>query len=175
MQDPFSPFVSRKRTLRDVHRRQSQVPSELIDWDAPTIPEIEKQRIVFEQVIREAEEDNAIESLVSEVTTLVAVETLMDEKLAKERARINLLLGQLKMFENHTQDLESQAKTQEEEIVQLKDKVADLEFKNNELDLELDAQMNLFTAKKAEGEELRKKFENTQKQLTYYKRISKEQ
>lgn len=160
MQSPFSPFVGR-RALKDFKRRQSEVPSDLIDWDAPEIPELEKQRIIYEELIKECNEDHAIETLINEEILQIAAEVHLDltnkqheEKLMKERSQVNLLLGQLKMFENHSQELESHIKELETNSKKLEHQKNLLETNAEELErLKEQLESNIEELKKKATEE----------------------
>lgn len=44
-------------------RRQSELPSDLIDWEAPEMPELDKQRIIYETLIKEIKEENEIDKM----------------------------------------------------------------------------------------------------------------
>lgn len=169
---PFSPFVGRRRTVKDFKRRQSQLPSDLIDWDAPEIPELEKQRIIYEQIIQETNEDHAIEMLITEEIFRVAHEVLIEttnklseEKSQKDRSQINLLLNQIKMFESHSQELEDQNKELEEQF-------RDLEFHKQELEAEISCQLDTLLLKKSEADDLRKRLDGALCRLAYYKKLS---
>lgn len=255
---PFSPFVGRRRTVKDYKRRQSELPSDLIDWDAPEIPELDKQRIIYEEYIKECNEDHAIETLINDELFQVAHEVLIEmvqkqyeDKLLKERSQVNLLLGQIKMFEGHSQDLESNIKelenqtkglefqkenleshvqqlnqelssnaekletlgkelenqredfqkqielktkefqehvqTLENQIkdlesrledletqrAELEDQNKDLEFHSKELEAEISCQLDTMLLKKAEAEDLKRKWESAKNQLAYYKKLAK--
>lgn len=137
MANPFSPFVGRNRIGKpDLKRRQSELPSDLIDWDAPEIPELEKQRIIYEDYIRESDENYEIETLINEEIFQVTLETIVDstvkhyeEEINKEKSKVHLLLGQIKMFEDNVKDLE-------EELTNHKNMVSNLEEQKENLNRE---------------------------------------
>lgn len=162
---PFSPFVGRRRTVKDFKRRQSELPSDLIDWDAPEIPELEKQRIIYEQFIQESNEDHAIETLINEEIFSVAHEVLLEatqkqyeDRSQKDRSQINLLLGQIKMFETHSQEMENHLR--------------DLEFHKQELEAEISCQLDALINKKSESDDLKRKLEGALCRLSYYKKAA---
>lgn len=103
MATPFSPFVG-KRLKPDQKRRQSQVPADLIDWDAPEIPELDKQRIIYEDHIKEIVEDYEIEILINEQINSVAHETYLSE-----------LNNQTGGYQSKIKDLENELKSQTDE------------------------------------------------------------
>jgi chromosome segregation ATPase len=168
MQSPFSPFVHRRQTVKDFKRRQSELPSDLIDWDAPEIPELDKQRIIYEEYIKECNEDHAIEMLICEEVYQIAhevfVETTLkqhEDKLLKERSQNNLLLGQHKLFEDHIQELESTIK-------ELENQNKDLENQNNDLKSEkenIESKLKLSEQKLKESQELTRELEDRIKEL----------
>lgn len=203
MATPFSPFVGRikKPALK---RRQSELPSDLIDWEAPEIPELEKQRIIYDDYIREMKEDHEIESLLNEQIFLIAHDTIVDEyqsriktfeeQLTKESSRVNLLLGQMKMFEENvkenedrTEELENELASQRETILALEQEkenwiqertsmqmeIENLNFRNNETTCELNNNLEIYIQKKNEVEDYKKKLDAVKNQLTYYKRMAK--
>lgn len=136
MATPFSPFVGRpaKHILK---RRQSELPSDLIDWEAPEIPELEKQRIIYEDYIKETSEDHEIENLLNEQIYKVAHETIteeyqmklkkVEEDVTKERSTVHLLLGQIKMFEANVEKSEEKVDELENELAILREKIDELE------------------------------------------------
>lgn len=142
MATPFSPFVRRQHVKHVLKRRQSELPSDLIDWDAPEIPELEKERIIYEACINELKEDHEIEILLNEQIFMVAHDTLLEEhqskvkclegEISKERSRVSLLLGQIKMFENNAKEndqrideLENELTTQKNLILQFEQEKED--------------------------------------------------
>lgn len=189
MATPFSPFVSRpaKHILK---RRQSELPSDLIDWDAPEIPELEKQRIIYEDYIKETSEDHEIESLLNEQIFNIAHDTIAEEyqtklkrledDLTKERSTVHLLLGQIKMFEANVEkseekvdELENELAVQRELVENMKVEIEDLNFRNNETTCELNHNLEIFIQKKNEAEDFRKKLDAVKNQLSYYKKLAK--
>jgi len=203
MATPFSPFVGRlpKTFLK---RRQSQVPSDLIDWDAPEIPELEKQRIIYEDYIKELNEDHDVEVLLNEQIFQVAhdavIETYqmrlkkLEDEMSKERSKVNLMLGQIRMSENNIkvsderiEELESEVSTQRDAIAKLElekenlseernslqMEVENLNFRNNEMTCELNHNLEIYLQKKNEADDYRKKFDALKNQLNYYKRLAK--
>lgn len=203
MATPFSPFTGRinKPILK---RRQSQIPQELIDWDAPEIPEVEKQKIVYEEQIRELTEDHEIERLLEEQLAQVAHETIVnnyqmrlkeaeDEKI-KEQSKVNLLLGQIRMFEasnkeneerldsletenNSLKTLVDELKQEKESLledkVNLQVEIENLNFRNNETKCEMSQNLEYYIEKKNEVEDLKKKLDAAKAQLSYYKKRAK--
>lgn len=127
MATPFSPFTTKIRKA-PIKKRQSQIPSDLIDWDAPEIPELEKQKIIYEDHIKELNEDHDIETFLKDQIYQIVHETfveqyqaklknmedaLKEEKdktkaneqaIAKEKSTVNLLLSQIKMFEENAKE-----------------------------------------------------------------------
>lgn len=203
MATPFSPFTNRL-TKPALKRRQSELPSELIDWDAPEIPELEKQKIVYEDHIKELNEDHEIETLLNEQIFRVVHSTFIDEysvkvksledEIAKEKSKVNLMLGQIKMFETNAnenleriEELETENNSlkstieslnQEKESLlkeksNLKMEVEDLNFRNNETICELNQNLEYYIQKKKEVEDLKKKLDAAGVQLTYYKKRAK--
>lgn len=203
MATPFSPFVRRpqKPVLK---RRQSELPSDLIDWDAPEIPEFEKQRIIYEDYIKEISEDQEIETLLNEQIFKVAHDTIVEEyqlklrrledEATKERSRVNLLLGQIKMFESSVKENGGRVEELENELSTMRDNVSKLEeekenwieerqglqmeienlnFRNNETTCELNHNLEIYIQKKNEAEDYKKKLDAVKNQLTYYKRLVK--
>lgn len=147
MATPFSPFVGRRAPKPLLKRRQSELPSDLIDWEAPTIPELEKQRIVYEDYIKEMEEDHQIETMLNEEIFQIAHDAIVDEyrsKLQKtteelkestatnkilkddnatEKSRVHLLLGQIKMHEDNSKANEDNIREFEERIAELETEI----------------------------------------------------
>lgn len=117
-------------------RRQSELPSDLIDWEAPEIPELEKQRIIYEDFIKETSEDHEIESLLNEQIFKVAHDTIVEEyqmrlkkfedDLTKERSTSHLLLGQIKMFENNVAQSEERVEELENEVANQREAIDNL-------------------------------------------------
>lgn len=198
---PFSPFVGNGRRLR---KRQSELPSDLIDWEAPEIPELEKQRIIYEDYIKEVNEDHEVETLLNEQIFKVAHDTvveeyqskakILDNEITKERSRVNLLLGQIKMFENNVKDnveridelegevanqrdainnLESEKENLLEERNSLHSEIENLNFRNTETTCELNHNLEIYIQKKNEAEDYKKKLDAVKNQLAYYKRLAK--
>lgn len=200
MATPFSPFVGRppKPMLK---RRQSELPSDLIDWDAPEIPELDKQRIIYEDHIREILEDHEIEDLLNEQIFAIAHNTVigeyremtkkLEQDVTKERSKVNLLLGQIKMFENNVQDnnerideLESALTDQRNAITSLEQEkenwqgekrtlqmeIENLTLINEETTLELNNNLEIYLQKKNEVEELKKQLHALKNTVKYYKR-----
>lgn len=136
MATPFSPFVGR-RPKPVLKRRQSQLPSDLIDWEAPEIPELEKQRITYETVISEINEDYEIETLINEQVFVVAHEAIAEEyksqikklndERTEEKSRVHLLLSQLKMFENNAKEYEARVDSLENETATQREAITNLE------------------------------------------------
>lgn len=203
MATPFSPFVGRPPKPA-IKRRQSELPSDLIDWDAPEIPELEKQRIIYEDHIKEINEDHEIETLLTEQIFKVAHDTVVDEyqakqkkledEVTKERSRVNLLLGQLKMFEanvkegdERVEELENELNNQRnllanleqekenwvEEKNSLQMEIENLNFRNNETTCELNHNLELYLQKKTEAAELKKSIDAMKNQLRHYKTLAK--
>lgn len=203
MATPFSPFVGRKPkpTLK---RRQSELPSDLIDWDAPEIPELEKQRIIYEDHIREITEDNEIESLINEQIFTVAHEAITEEyqlqikkiedELTKERSRVHLILGQIKMSEENAKEYEARVEELENEVAAQRDTISalehekelwseerntlrleieDLNFRNNEILCESNHNVELYVQKKNEVKGILDQFELMKRRLAHYKRMAK--
>lgn len=203
MATPFSPFTGRlpKPVLK---KRQSQVPSELIDWDAPEIPEVEKEKIIYEDYIRELNEDHELQTLLNELNFQVVHDTFIDEyqsktkkledEILKERSKVNLMLGQIRMFETSAKEnlerleqleeennslrgtVEDLAKQKEEltdEKANLQTEIENLNFRNNETNCELNQNLEFYIEKKNEVEELKKKLDAFRVQLAYYKKRAK--
>lgn len=145
MATPFSPFVGRRAPKPVLKRRQSELPSDLIDWEAPTIPELEKQRIVYEDYIKEMDEDHQIETMLNEEIFQIAHNAIVDEyktklrtmseelkdinsnnkilkdEIATERSRVHLLLGQIKMFEDNIKEYDEKV---DERVAELENEIA---------------------------------------------------
>lgn len=161
MATPFSPFVGRRPAKLLLKRRQSELPSDLIDWEAPTIPELEKQRIVYEDYIKEMDEDHQIETMLNEEIFQIAHDVIVDEykaklndvteqfkradkthkdELATERSRVHLLLGQIKMFENNIKEYDDKVDERvaelENENTTLRNSVKDLAEQKEAIDKE---------------------------------------
>lgn len=165
MQSPFSPFVHRRQTVKDFKRRQSELPSDLIDWDAPEIPELDKQRIIYEEYIKECNEDHAIELLICEEVYQIAHEVFVEttqkqqeDRLLRERAQNNLLLGQHKLFEDHIQELEATIK-------ELEGNIKELESQNKELEGNQKDKLKQAEEKLKESQELVQCLEGRVKEL----------
>lgn len=153
MATPFSPFVGHRLNKTAPKKRQSQLPSSLIDWDAPEIPELEKERIIHEDYVKQLTEDHEIEKLLDERIFDVVHECIIneyqtklseaeaelkdlkntEEQVSKERARVNLLLGQIKMFENNVKDYDMRVDSLESEIGEQRDLIAKLETEKQAL------------------------------------------
>lgn len=234
MATPFSPFVGRpaKQILK---RRQSELPSDLIDWEAPEIPEQEKDRIIYEAHIKELIEEHEIDMLLNEQIFLVAHKVFAEEltkenmtKLEEERSKINLLLNQVRMFQDNMKENVERIDELDGEISSMKNTVAkleeekanliceknalfsetqeeleslkslnstlqqekenwikeknalqleieDLNFRNNETTCELHHTFEMYTTKKTEAEDSKKKLDAVKNQLSYYKRKVKNQ
>lgn len=203
MATPFSPFVGRKPkpTLK---RRQSELPSDLIDWDAPEIPELEKQRIIYEDHIREITEDDEIESLINEQIFIVAHEAIseqyqlqvkkLDDELTKERTRVHLLLGQIKMSEESSREYEARVEDLEKEVTAQRDRISalenekelwseernalrmeieDLNFRNNEILCESNHNVEMYVQKKNEVKGMIEQFDLMKRRLAHYKKLAK--
>lgn len=136
MATPFSPFV--RRAPRDlIKKRQSFVSQDLIDWDAPVMPEIERQRIVYEDQIKELTEDHEIETLITEQIYLVTHETILNEyktqlksledTTTQERTRSNFLLNQVKTFEENLKESNQRIDELEAENTQQKEQLEQFE------------------------------------------------
>lgn len=203
MATPFSPFVGRKPKPA-LKRRQSELPSDLIDWDAPEIPELEKQRIIYEDHIREITEDNEIESIINEQIFTVAHEAIaeeyqhqikqLDDELTKERSRVHLLLGQIKMSEENSKEYEVRVEDLENEVTAQRDiistlnherelwsdernnlrmEIEDLNFRNNEILCELNHNVEMFVQKKNEVKGIVDQLDLMKRRLAHYKKLAK--
>lgn len=203
MATPFSPFVGRQMKP-GLKRRQSELPSDLIDWDAPEIPELEKQRIIYEDYIKELQEDHEVETILNEQLYEIAHVTMIEEyqqnakkledELTKERSRVHLLLGQLKMFETNVKESEERVEELENEVANHREAIANIEqekeiwieernglqveienlnFKNNEMAIELDQHNEMYRTKKREVEDLEKKLQSIKTRLDHYKQLAK--
>lgn len=148
---PFSPFVNRRLAKATaVKRRQSELPSDLIDWDAPEIPELDKQRIIYEDYIKELNEDHDIESILNEQIFKIAHDAIVaefqskvkknEEDMAKERSKVNLLLTQIKNFDANLQESN--------------DRVYDLDAKVNDLEKQVNEQRDAITTLESEKQSL---------------------
>ena len=154
MATPFSPFVG-KIKKPEFRRRQSQLPSDLIDWDAPEIPEFEKQRIIYEDYIQEITEDNDINTIINEQIFKVAHYAIVEEYSAKtkkleeevkeEKSRVHLFLGQIKMFESNVkedleriEDLENEVASQRNTIINLEQEKENWMEERNNLQVEIE-------------------------------------
>lgn len=153
MATPFSPFVGHRLNKVASKKRQSQLPSSLIDWDAPEIPELEKERIIHEDYVKQLTEDHEIEKLLEERIFDVAHECIVseyqtklskaeaelkqlksaEEQVSNERARVNLLLGQIRMFEDNVKDYDARVDTLESELNEQRDLIAKLEAEKQTL------------------------------------------
>lgn len=211
MATPFSPFVGRQMKPA-LKRRQSELPSDLIDWDAPEIPELEKQRIIYEDYIKELQEDHEVETFLTEQIIRIAHDTIIEEYNSKlkqlkdcineERSKVNLMLGQIKMFENEAtendgrineltielsdlqkenenflQERESWLKEREYWIKKeenWKSEIENLNFRNNETTCELNHNLEIYIQKKNEAEDFKKKLDAVKNQLAHYKRLAKQ-
>lgn len=224
MATPFSPFVGRINRPA-LKRRQSELPSDLIDWDAPeiSIRDLwEKDRIINADYIRFLEDEHAVESVVTELLFEIAHDSIVDEytnkfkklehdhmsKIKKlehdateDRSKVNLLLGQIRMFEskvkegdehhaaqqarieeleneleaqkNSMVDLEQERENWHQERDNLKSEIENLNFRNNETICELNHNLELYIQKKGEAEEYKKKMDGVKNQLAHYKRLAK--
>lgn len=214
MATPFSPFCGRI-AKQPVRKRQSQIPSDLIDWDAPEIPELEKQKIIYEDHIREITEDNEIEQFLKDEIFQVVHDTVvqeyqdklnrlqdelnqekksMEKDLTKEKSTVNLLLGQIKMFEENVKEnmirieelereceqkqaalseVEQEKEKLAEEKVELLGEIENLNFRNNETLVELSELMELSKQRKSEAVDSKKKLDALKTQLSYYKKLAK--
>lgn len=173
MATPFSPFVGRRPNKPLLKRRQSELPSDLIDWEAPTIPELDKQRIIYEDYIKEMEEDHQIETMLNEEIFQVAHECIVDEykaklneateqlkrsdkthkdELATEKSRVHLLLGQIKMYENNIKEYDDK----------VDERVAQVESENTTLRNRFKEMEELKAAADKENVDLRSQLESLQ-------------
>lgn len=185
-------------------RRQSELPSDLIDWEAPEIPELDKQRIVYEDYIKELTEEHAIDQLLNEEIFTIAHETIVDEyknkvknleeEVTKERSTVNLMLNQVRLFEDNIkendlriEDLENETTMQRNtindlehekenwtiEVESLKSEVENLNFRNSEIMCELDQKLEIHIQMTDEIKKHQKKIAGFKAQLDHYKRLAK--
>lgn len=174
MATPFSPYVGRR--LDHLKRRQSELPSDLIDWDAPEIPELEKQRIIYEDFIRETKEDHEVELLINEEIFKIAHEALLEHHediLAQERNRVHLLLKQVKMLEDNQRLVIADLEKLKEEKTALGAEMENLAFRNNELNIELNEKFETICQKKNENQDMKRLLDSMKNQLTFYKKLAK--
>jgi len=172
MDSPFSPFV-RRIGLKDVRKRESEVPSDLIDWEAPEIPELDKQRIIYEELINELKEEHTIETLLHEEVLKVVAESVITENSQEFEARIQELDQTKTTLEATVKELESKVEILHKRYKELEDEYKLLEFRNQEIENELGVQVEVFLNKKSEAEDLKRKWENARNQLNYYKKLAK--
>lgn len=119
------------------------MPSDLIDWDAPEIPELEKQRIIYEDYIKELSDDHAVELFLNEQIFAIFHETIIEEynnklkhledSVNEERSKVNLMLGQIKMFENDAKENEERMDELSNEIASLRDDLENLKQEKENL------------------------------------------
>lgn len=168
MQSPFSPFVHRRQPVKNFKRRQSELPSDLIDWDAPEIPEVEKQRIIYEEFIKESNEDHVIETLINEEVFTIAHETMFDsvmKQVSNLMNQNNLLLNQHKIFEDSIKERDEQFREVEEENKELKEKYKERDEKINGLTEENNGLKEENKSLKEEIEELNEKIKELNEKL----------
>lgn len=154
---PFSPFVNRINIQRSKatisrNKRASVAPSDLIDWDAPEMPELDKQKIIYEDYINELNEAHEIDSLINEQIFLVSYETHVDErevKIKQLESKLHFLLGQIKIFE---EELDSQ-----------REQNSSLEHENNDI-------LEKYIEKKNEAEDYKRKLDVVKNQLNFFKK-----
>lgn len=91
------------------------------------MPELEKQKIVYESLIKESTENQEIELLINEEIFKVTLDTVIEttqkqheDAISKERSKVNLLLGQVKMFEEELTSHQNTISTLEGELDELK-------------------------------------------------------
>lgn len=78
MSTPFSPFVKKSFKSSQPKRRESQLPSNLIDWEAPEIPELEKERIIYEEHIKNLIQEHEVERLIDEAIFSITHECVLE-------------------------------------------------------------------------------------------------
>lgn len=92
------------------------MPSDLINFEGPVMSDIERQRIIYEDIIKDLNEDHQVESLLDEQIMKIMHDTIieeynnklkqLEENVNEERSKVNLMLGQIKMFENDAKENE---------------------------------------------------------------------
>ena len=93
-----------------------------------------------------------IEMLINEEIVKVATEALVEttakhyeDELNKERSRVNLLLGQIKMFEQNAKELEERVQELEQRNQELEQRNQELEAKDKEHEGELESLRNVIS------------------------------
>ena len=170
------------------------MPSDLIDWDAPEMPELEKQRIIYEDYIRECGETHEIELLITEEICKVVHEAILDstakrfeDEVTKEKSKVHLLLGQVKMFEDNVKELEEELTSYQNTIANyeqqkedwneerqlLKTEIENLTFRNNEITCELSHKTETCRQKNIEVGEYKTLLNELKNSLKHYKQVVK--